>query len=132
MILSAFDTGISTGAILVEFDDEGNIQYVKFKVASPEILQEVAEEYIQESSHVLIERIPLSSKPKLHFIQNIVFMACDKFETPFTLIFPGIWKPFAKKKWVKTLSSQHIQDAYDMLKYHVFFNHGLLLGDLYD
>jgi len=134
MILSAFDTGDMTGCVLIEFTSEGNILSSEYRTVIAQDLDDVADDFIHRSNRVIIERIPVSSTPKLHVIQNKVFVACDKHNKEFTLIFPGMWKPFVKKatNWTKTVKSQHVQDAFNMLRYHVLFEHGFQLGDLHE
>lgn len=132
MKISAFDTGITTGIVLVDIDED------KFKSTVLETLEAnendlsyVSDKIVYVSDLVLVEQTPYFVDPALKIIQGIVTHDCEIYKKTVKFIYPGLWKPFAKaRKWNKTVSSQHIQDAYNMLRYEVFFRFFTELKDL--
>ena len=133
MRLSSFDTGESTGIAVVDLScDELTCKVVRTLTATPDQLKKEVGGIISKSDIVLVERIPMSSRPMLHAIQDIVFKSTDRKELIVEVIFPGIWKPISKaRKWnCGSKYSQHEKDAYNLLRYYVFTQLAIDIGDL--
>jgi hypothetical protein len=117
MKIMSVDPGITTGIFF--FDTVTEEKWGREVPAS--IMDEVVEHAKPE--FLIVERKPYNEKWDIVLrkqYENITVMLPAKLDITLKLITPGLWKPVVKAmKWKVTGVSQHVKDAYNILRYAV-------------
>ena len=119
MYLLSIDPGVTTGICSIlngqmSFWEMSNDDFV-------ELISDCSPKIVHERKIVIVEQAPLHGDPdqniRVNKIESVVVCWED---CEIIRILPGAWKPLAQaQKWAKDVetSSQHVKDAYCMLRY---------------
>jgi hypothetical protein len=141
MIISAFDPGISTGAVSIFFDETVTpfVWTLRARATLDPNFRMIDNLDLLVCNIAIIERLPPQISQELSAIISSINYAVKSQsfdvngeEPLFKTIYPGNWKPLARaRQWrFSVASTQHERDAFFMLRFYIWSKYSFDLGDL--
>lgn len=128
----AIDLGFNTGIAFVAYDfDTQVVAYSETKTIIRMNMADISE-LIVKSDTVILEKMPQKMDRVLAEKYGGVIAYMEQIAMPLVMILPAHWKPLAKaRKWhLYGKRTQHEEDAYNMMRYHIMIKYGQDIGDL--
>lgn len=121
MIITAFDTGITTGIVTVqilEFNHSAHV--ISHRTVKGSEAHLVAD--ILTCDLVILERLPIIKDSELAIIERNILSRVAVWGKDHKFVAPSEWKPVAEaRKWdFPESNSIHERDSYKMLRYWIW------------